>query len=594
MFDLPLFKASAGRVEADAPPGALRLRLAWRGGLCRPTLVNLSSSSVAVREVVLYDGPHGLPGSTPVYGEAFQMLSQVAGTLAQPADVGTYPDRSHYRLPEPGGLRTAYGALLLSPRGQEPQLIGFTSCRRFSGRLGFDGSRLRIALDTEGLALRPGETWELEEWGLFAGPERDALFAKLARRLARHHPPIHPKAVPTGWCSWYTFGPEVTAKNVADNLDWIAAHLPSLRYIQIDDGYQSHMGDWLEVGKAFGGDLRAVLRLIRAKGFEPAIWVAPFIAEERSRLFSEHSDWFVRGDDGRPMPSDRVGFGGWRRGPWYCLDGTHPQARQHLERLFRTMRQEWGCTYFKLDANYWGAIHGGRRHEADATRIEAYRRGMEAIRRGAGPESVLLGCNHPLWPSLGLIHASRSSNDIGRSWESFRDTGQENLRRGWQNGRLWWNDPDCLLLTGGQPENEFLYHATLLYATGGMALSGDDMPAIPAHRLPLLQALLPSTGVAARFAGDDLDVGRIPLPGRERWALFNHGENPARRSIPLERRCRLRDLWSREALGVGAGRWETTLPPRSARLIEAIPVRQEGNDGAARAGWEETSRLNRS
>ena len=28
--------------------------------------------------------------------------------------------------------------------------------------------------------------------------------------------------------------------------------------------------------------------------------------------------------------------------------------------VFKTMREEWGCTYFKLDANFWGAMHGGR------------------------------------------------------------------------------------------------------------------------------------------------------------------------------------------------------------------------------------------
>src|SRR5437660_2074092 len=40
---------------------------------------------------------------------------------------------------------------------------------------------------------------------------------------------------PTGWCSWYCFGPRVTAQQVLDNLDVIAKRIPSLKYIQIDD-----------------------------------------------------------------------------------------------------------------------------------------------------------------------------------------------------------------------------------------------------------------------------------------------------------------------------------------------------------------------
>ena len=140
------------------------------------------------------------------------------------------------------------------------------------------------------------------------------------------------------------------------------------------------MGDWLETGSAFGGDVRRVLEEIRKRGFEPAIWVAPFIAEEASHVFQRHPDWFINDADGAPLRIRPVSFGGWRRGPWYVLDGTHPEAQAHFERVFRTMRREWGCTYFKLDANFWGAMHGGRFHDRRATRIEAYRRGMQAIR----------------------------------------------------------------------------------------------------------------------------------------------------------------------------------------------------------------------
>ena len=36
-----------------------------------------------------------------------------------------------------------------------------------------------------------------------------------------------------------------------DNLDFIARSAPGLKYIQVDDGYQPAMGDWLETGAAF-------------------------------------------------------------------------------------------------------------------------------------------------------------------------------------------------------------------------------------------------------------------------------------------------------------------------------------------------------
>lgn len=552
-------------------PAGLTLTRTWDGPLCRATLHNPTDTPIVVPEIVLFELAHGLPGTTPLYAEAFQMLSQLAGTLESPTDLGLYPDRTHYRIPEPEGLRTGYGVLALRIESGSV-LLGFTSCRRFIGRLSFDGVRLRISLDTENRVLAPGAHWELEEFLALTGPERAPLFDQLAQHIAVHHPPILPPilppSVPTGWCSWYCFGPDVTAQNLSDNLGWIKIQLPELRYIQLDDGYQPTMGDWLDTGPAFGGSVQRVLKEIASQGFEPALWVAPFIASESSQLFQQHPDWFVQDASGAPLRSDTVGFGGWRLGPWYCLDGTHPAVQDHFEALFRTLNRQWGVTYFKLDANYWGAIHGGHHFDKNATRIEAYRRGMEAILRGAGENSILLGCNHPIWPSLGLIHASRSSNDIERSWESFTTTGRENLARGWQNGRLWWNDPDCLLLTGDLPENEFVFHATLLYATGGMLLSGDDLTTLPPERRTILKKLLPPTGVCARFTDEHFTVGEIRLSDTTRWVLFNADDLPAERTIPLTKPTPLTDVWTGEALGRHHASFTIVLPARSARLIE--------------------------
>jgi alpha-galactosidase len=402
-------------VLADgADASHLRLVRDWDQSRCRARVKNTGRAAVYVAEVVLFDVPHALPAETAMYGEGFQMLSQTGGTIGQPEALGDYTDAKHYRMPQPGDATVAYNLLALTVPGGGHRVLAFSSSRRFVGRFELRPASLRIVMDTEGRALGPGEEWELEEFVFLSGPDREALLAGVGDRIATHHPPLRTAAPPSGWCSWYCFGPKVTADDVRRNLDVIARETPGLRYIQVDDGYQPAMGDWLETGAAFGGNVQGVLKEIRARGFEPAIWVAPFVAEKDSHVFQEHPEWFVTDASG-PLRSDLVTFGGWRRGPWYVLDGTHPEAQRHLESVFRTMRTDWGCTYFKLDANFWGAIHGGRFHDPRATRVEAYRRGMEAVRRGAG-DAFILGCNHPLWPSLGLVHGSRSSNDIKRTW----------------------------------------------------------------------------------------------------------------------------------------------------------------------------------
>jgi alpha-galactosidase len=217
-------------------------------------------------------------------------------------------------------------------------------------------------------------------------------------------------------------------------------------------------------------------------------------------------------------------------------------------------------------------MHGGKLHDSDATRIEAYRRGMEAILRGAG-DAFVLGCNHPIWPSFGLVHGSRSSGDIKRVWKTFAATARMNLSRNWQNGRLWWNDPDCILLTGDLTDDEYLFHATAIAATGGMLLSGDDLTRITPERLAMLRKLVPPTGVAAEFDDDALRVGRVRLEGRELISLLNWDEAPQTLSSPLPRPCRIKDVWTGADLGRQEGSFTVRdLPPHSGRLLSCEPL----------------------
>lgn len=539
----------------------LRRRTGW--------VKNMTKAPVRLRELVLADLAHQLEPDTAVYGEGFQMLSQTEGTLAQPTDLEPYTDRGHYKLPETAGMRRVYGMTLLSLDGGH-LLIGFLSCNHFVGHVDFDKDRIRVVLDTEDIELAPGKSIVLEPLYMDVDTDRNALLARFADELQKANKVKLPAEPPAGWCSWYCFGPKVTATDVERNLDLLAQELPALKYVQIDDGYQPHMGDWLETGAAFGGDIKAVLATIKAKGFVPAIWVAPFIADGDSSLFHDHPDWFVQDRDGKPLRSDKVGFGGWRLAPWYCLDGTHPAVQQHLQQLFRTLREDWGCGYFKLDANYWGAIQGGVFHDKHATRVDAYRRGMQAIRRGAG-DAFVLGCNHPLWPSIGLIDGSRSSMDVDRSFATMARTGRENLLRSWQNGKLWWNDPDCLLVAEPLSDQEVSFHASLLLATGGMLLSGDDLPRMTERRRDLLRRALAQRGVAARFDAA-LRHGILARPDGTILHVFLRWDDTAwDGAIELSATASVTDFWTGEDLGEHQGRFAVDLPPRAGRVLVVRP-----------------------
>jgi alpha-galactosidase len=543
----------------------VRLEMKRDGKIVRARLTNQGDKPQRIREVVLFDFAHGLPNDTPFYGEGFTMLSQTGGTLGKMIDFDGLTDRGHYKLADPKGFRTVYGMMWVVPPEKDASVLAFTSCRKFVGRFHVNAERIVVSIATENLELAPGASWDIEEFAVFTGPNLGSLLKQIAEQLVQNHPRLSWPKLPTGWCSWYCFGPSVTADEILGNLNGFKQKLPQVRFIQIDDGYQPWMGDWLEPKQQFGGSIKDVIGKIHDAGFEPAIWVAPFTASPQSKLFTQHPDWFVKDDNGKPLRSDTVTFGGWRLGPWYMLDGTHPDAQKFLEGVFRTMHEQWGCTYFKMDGNVWGAMPFGRRYDPAASSVEAYRRGMAAIRRGAG-DSFLLGCNHPIWPSIGEIHGSRSSMDIGRDWGSFTRIARENLSRNWQNNRLWWNDPDCLVLTGKQPDNEKSFHWAATFATGGMVLSGDDVTKYDDTQWSILKKAVSNDGNAAQFADSQFTVGLTRQGGEPVAVFLNWTDQPQRRSVKLDAPSRVIDYWTGMEIGVFDSEF----------VIEALPARSGG------------------
>jgi len=555
----------------------------WSGELCEASITNVGKEPVKLKNIILFDmAAHGLNPATPVYGEGFQKLAQSTGSLDQLSWRGPYPDVKHYKIPEPDGLPTVYGMMTIDLDRQGYVLLGFTSCKRFIGRFSFDGKQLRISVDPEGLELAPGETWKLEEFIAVAGSDRNLLLDQLAGRINHNHPPLPqpPLDKRTGWCTWYGVGGAGNQTVISEAAKFFSEKLPEVKFIQIDEGYTLE-GNLLDVHAGFG-DMKATAEAISACGLLPAIWVGPFVAAQKSHVLAEHPDWFVQGPDGKPLDSSKIGFGGWK-GPWWCLDGSNPAASQYLEEVFRTMRAKYGFTYFKLDANYWGAIHSGKHFDPKATRVEAYRRGMEAVVRGAGPGAVILGCNAPMWPSFGLVNAMRTGNDVSRaSFRSLSGPAKENLLRGWQNGKLWVSDPDCVLLNGdyekkpGQkiPENVLYFHVTAIHACGGLVLSGDKIPDLGPEQMRILRKLVPPTGKSARFDSVNLETGVTDLGDVQYYYAFNWSDAPADRTLHLKQRSHLKNYWTDEDLGDHEGDYILkALPGQSAQLIVAQPAK---------------------
>lgn len=243
-----------------------------------------------------------------------------------------------------------------------------------------------------------------------------------------------PRRAPTVWCSWYRYFTEVTEVDIAENLDGLDRTGLPVQVVQLDDGWQAGIGDWLRLSGRIPS-LPELARRITDRGRRAGIWVAPFVAGRASALARDHPDWLL-GDAGHNWGQDLRG-----------LDLRHPDVLGYLTEVFTRLRTA-GFDYYKLDFLYAGALPG--RGPGDRSGVAAYRAGLHAIREAVGADAYLVGCGAPLLPSVGLVDAMRVSPD---TFHPDGGGGMGRLRgragteaRSWQHGRWWVNDPDCLVL----------------------------------------------------------------------------------------------------------------------------------------------------
>ena len=558
---------------STADDGTIEIRRSWQDRYLKTEITNRSSEKQQIREVVIAGGVYPVEDDCRFYAEGFQMLAQYTGTLTQPRVIGKYgSDNQFFKIPDTvfsEGFYTVYNCLYLEPREQAALLMAFTSSHTYAGQFRFRGNFIEAVEDMEDRWLQPGETWVLDEFGVFCEGDREALFASLAERLNQNHPPIRYGEIPFGWCSYHCIN-GVTAEEMYAQAAALKRRIPELQRIQIDAGYQSST-DWLIPNPSTGATMKEMCERIRALGVEPAGYLSPFLVDEDSALFREHPDWVVCDAEGRP-------FHEYTHVPhWYMLDGSNPEAVDYIRNVVRVMHDDWGLRYFKLDFTSYGALPGGVRHNG-MTRIESFRRLFGAITQEVGGDSYILGCNAPFWPQLGLVHGNRETNDVFRRWETVSEIAEQQFWRNWQNGTLWINDPDGVVLEKRDMSSyrhgryrrriselsdaEFAFHRAYIVACGGVVTSGDLLTEISDRNLDVLRKMIRETGTAARFDDTTFTIGRIQKANHMLICAFNWADEPRDIDIPLNGRYRVQELFTEKELGVQEGHF---------RICDALP-----------------------
>jgi alpha-galactosidase len=423
-----------------------------------------------------------------------------------------------------GALRSELVAVVDLDGGAGLTCIGFDGGAHHSGTVHLRADEpASVLLGVEawfgGAELPPGATRELHGVHLTSGDDAPSLLDAWAARAGANERARVAAPYLVGWCSWYYYFHQVSEDAVMRNLaccnDW------PFDVFQLDDGFQHEIGDWLRTNDRFPNGVEGMARAIAQRDVTPGLWLAPFIAAPASDIAGAHPEWFAREAD-RDAPLMGMYHPNWGGAMW-GLDTTRDDVFEHLAGTARRL-VEMGYRYLKLDFTFSAAVPG-RYHDATQTPAERVRAGYEAIRHGAGDDTIILACGCPLGAVVGVADAMRIGPDVAPWWDvqpesnalpgyehaapSTRNAWVSTLARSFMHRRLWSNDPDCVMLRTDDTQLTPDAARAWAYAvglSGGFALVSDDLTKLG----PPAQALLDEVIALGRDADRAARTGPAP------------------------------------------------------------------------------------
>jgi hypothetical protein len=376
-------------------------------------------------------------------------------------------------------------------------------------------------------------------------------YADAIKRYYRIDLPPIPKA---GYCTWYAmpYGGASDEKDLADLVDYCARELAPRGFdvVQIDDGWQSgpDRGGKVNGPRAdftahnpkgpYPSGMESIAGKIRAAGFKPGIWLLPFAWDPRSPTMANHEDWYVKNPAGEPY---YVHWAGW------CLDMSNPAAVDHLKAAIKRITGDWGFNYLKMDGLWSGMavairypspaygpdnIGDATFHDPSKTNVEAYRDGLRHVRAAAKKGTYLLGCNiaqnfRTLGASMGLLDAMRVGRDVEAKWLSILPCVEMGTRLYFLHGRVWHNDPDCLMLREPLTLDQARAWGSWIAVSGQLNIVSEWLPWMPDELVDVVKKTIPNGGTWGR----PVDLFEDDLPTK--WVVTDKVGNKERAIVGL-------------------------------------------------------------
>lgn len=247
-----------------------------------------------------------------------------------------------------------------------------------------------------------------------------------------------------GYTSWYNYYQNVNERILLHDLEALDDRFD---LFQIDDGYETKVGDWIVDAEKFPNGLKSIVDAVHQKGLKAGIWLAPFVAEAESELFQTRKDLFQKDGEGNFVKcgSNWSGF--------YALDLENPNARAHIQTCLRRY-VDLGFDFFKLDFLYAANLVAREGKSRSMLAENAY-----AFLRECLGDKIILGCGATVFNCIDKFDYLRVGPDVSLIFDdvwymrlmhreriSTKVTLQNTVYRSFFNDRLFGNDPDVFLL----------------------------------------------------------------------------------------------------------------------------------------------------
>lgn len=280
-----------------------------------------------------------------------------------------------------------------------------------------------------------------------------------------------------GYSSWYNHFDKINESILIENLR--AVDKNHFNLFQIDDGYEAAVGDWkLCDHEKFPNGLRSVVEKIHEKKLMAGIWVAPFVAQEGSKLLEGHPDWFKKDSDGKMIKC------GSNWGGFYALDFYNEDVKAYIKDCLLYFKG-LGFDYFKLDFLYAVSLPLYEGKNRSQVACEAYRFLREVL-----GDSLILGNSCIMAPAFGVFDFVRIGPSVTTEWDdswlmrkmhrernSTKHTILNTISRSIFNGKVFLNDPDVFLLRKdiGLTYDQKKSLATINALFGSVLTTSDDI-----------------------------------------------------------------------------------------------------------------------